>query len=180
VVVGLGNIGLLAVRAARGLGAREVIAIGKYPPRQALARAYGAGQVLEPDDPDLVGKVREGTRGLGAPLVIEAAGAGDSLRTAVAVARKGGKVVVLGVFHEEVALDYRAILMDEKQIIGSIIYQRRDFAEAIAILAAGGIDRARHITAEIGLADIVSQGFAVLVDRRAEHIKIQVTPDPTA
>ena len=112
--------------------------------------------------------------------MIEAAGAGDSLLTAVAVARKGGKVVVLGVFHEEVALDYRAILMDEKQIIGSIIYQRRDFAEAIAILAAGGIDRARHITAEIGLADIVSQGFTALVDRRAEHIKIQVTPDPAA
>ena len=177
VVVGLGNIGLLAVLAARGLGARDVVAIGKYPPRQALARAYGAGLVLEPDDPDLVGKVRERTRGLGAPLAIEAAGAGDSLRTAVAVVRKGGKVVVLGVFHQEVALDYRAILMEEKQIIGSIIYRKSDFAEAIAILAAGGIDRARHVTAEIGLSDIVSRGFEPLVERRAEHIKIQVTPD---
>jgi len=177
VVVGLGNIGLLAVLAARGLGARDVIAIGKYAPRQALARAYGASLVLAPDDPDLVGTIRESTRGLGAPLVIEAAGAGDSLRTAVSVARKGGKVVVLGVFHQEVSLDYRSILMDEKQIIGSIIYKRRDFAEAIAILAAGGIDRARHITAEIALSDIVSRGFAPLVERRAEHIKIQVTPD---
>ena len=53
VVVGLGNIGLLAVLSARGLGARDVIAIGKYPPRPALARAYGAGLVLEPDDPRL-------------------------------------------------------------------------------------------------------------------------------
>ena len=132
--------------------------------------------MLEPDDLDIVAKVRERTRGLGAPLVIEAAGAGDSLRTAVAVARKGGKVVVLGVFHQEVALDYRAILMEEKQIIGSIIYRRSDFAEAIGILAAGGIDRARHITAEIGLGDIVSQGFEPLVERRAEHIKIQVAP----
>jgi (R,R)-butanediol dehydrogenase/meso-butanediol dehydrogenase/diacetyl reductase len=180
VVVGLGNIGLLAVLAARSLGAGDVIAIGKYSQRQALARAYGAGLVLEPDDPDLVGKVRERTGGLGAPLVIEAAGAGDSLRTAVGVARKGGKIVVLGVFHQEVALDYRAILMDEKQIIGSIIYQRPDFVEAIAILAAGGIDRARHITGEIGLADIVAHGFAPLVERRAEHIKIQVTPGPAS
>ena len=52
--------------AARGLGAGDVIAVGKYPPRQALARTYGAGLVLEPDDPDLAGKVRERTRGLGA------------------------------------------------------------------------------------------------------------------
>src|SRR5262245_61530489 len=180
VVVGLGNIGLLAVLAARGLGARDVIAVGKYAPRQALARAYGAGLVAEPDDPDLVGKVRERTRGLGAPLVIEAAGAGDSLRTAVVLARKGGKIVVLGVFHQEVALDYRAILMEEKQIVGSIIYRRPDFAEANAILAAGGIDRARHVTAEIGLDDIVTHGFQPLVERRAEHIKIQVTHDPAS
>jgi (R,R)-butanediol dehydrogenase/meso-butanediol dehydrogenase/diacetyl reductase len=176
VVVGLGNIGLLAVLAARGLGAGEVIAIGKYAPRQDLARAYGAGLVLEPDDPDLAGQIRERTRGLGAPLVIEAAGAGDSLRTAVSVARKGGRIVVLGVFHQEVALDYRAILMDEKQIIGSIIYRRPDFAEAIGILAAGVVDRARHVTAQIGLDDIVTRGFEPLVARRAEHIKIQVTP----
>jgi (R,R)-butanediol dehydrogenase/meso-butanediol dehydrogenase/diacetyl reductase len=175
-VVGLGNIGLLAVLAARGLGAGEVIAIGKYAPRQALARAYGAGLVLEPGDPDLAGKVRERTRGLGAPLVIEAAGAGDSLRTAVSLARKGGKIVVLGVFHQEVALDYRGSLMEEKQIIGSLIYRRPDFAEAIAILAAGGVDRARHITGEIGLEEIVTQGFEPLLERRAEHIKIQVTP----
>jgi (R,R)-butanediol dehydrogenase/meso-butanediol dehydrogenase/diacetyl reductase len=176
VVVGLGNIGLLAVLAARGLGAGDVVAVGKYAARQDLARAYGAGLVLEPDDPDLAARVRERTRGLGAPLVIEAAGAGDSLRTAVGLARKGGKIVVLGVFHQEVALDYRAILMEEKQILGSIIYRRPDFAEAIGILAAGGIDRARHITAEIGLDDIVSRGFRPLVERRAEHVKIQVTP----
>jgi (R,R)-butanediol dehydrogenase/meso-butanediol dehydrogenase/diacetyl reductase len=94
----------------------------------------------------------------------------------VAVARKGGKIVVLGVFHQEVALDYRALLMEEKHIIGSLIYRRPDFAEAIDILANGGVDRARHITGEIGLGDIVSHGFEALLERRAEHIKIQVTP----
>jgi (R,R)-butanediol dehydrogenase/meso-butanediol dehydrogenase/diacetyl reductase len=176
VVVGLGNIGLLAVLAARGLGAGDVIAVGKYAPRQALAQTYGARLVLGPDDPNLVDAIRERTRGLGASLVIEAAGAGDSLRTAVAVARKGGKIVVLGVFHQEVALDYRALLMEEKHIIGSLIYRRPDFAEAIDILANGGVDRARHITGEIGLGDIVSHGFEALLERRAEHIKIQVTP----
>jgi len=174
VVVGLGNIGLLAVLAARGLGAGDVVAIGKYRPRQELARAYGASLVLEPDDPDLVARVRERTRGLGAPLVIEAAGAGESLRTAVAVARKGGKIVVLGVFHQEVALDFRSILMEEKQILGSIIYQRQDFADALAILAAGGVDHERHVTAEIALEDIVTRGFVPLVEQRAAHIKIQV------
>lgn len=176
VVVGLGNIGLLALLVARAKGARRLLAIGKYAPRQELARSYSAELVLEPGDPQLQERVLERTDGLGAELVLEAAGTPSSLRTAVEVARKGGKIVVLGVFHEEVALDYRMILLTEKQIIGSLIYQRQDFAEAIAILAGGGVDTRRHITAAIPLRDIVSHGFLPLSQRKAEHIKIQVYP----
>jgi len=176
VVVGLGNIGLLAVLVAKTRGAGQIIAIGKYAPRQELARVYGASLVLEPNDPRLQERIVEHTDGLGAALVLEAAGTPSSLRTAVEAARKGGKIVVLGVFHEEVALDYRMILLSEKQILGSLIYQRQDFADAIAILAAGQIDKRRHITAELPLQDIVTRGFIPLSERKAEHIKIQIAP----
>jgi (R,R)-butanediol dehydrogenase/meso-butanediol dehydrogenase/diacetyl reductase len=176
VVVGIGNIGLLAILVAKARGARQIIAIGKYALRQELARAYGAALVLEPDDPQLQTRMLEYTNGLGAELVLEAAGTPSSLRTAVAVARKGGKIIILGVFHEEVALDYRTILLAEKQLIGSLIYQRRDFAEAITILANGGVDQSRHITAAVPLRDIVTQGFIPLSERKATHIKIQVYP----
>jgi (R,R)-butanediol dehydrogenase/meso-butanediol dehydrogenase/diacetyl reductase len=176
VVVGLGNIGLLAILVAKARGARQIIAIGKYTPRQELAYAYGAALVLEPDDPQLHRRILERTAGLGAELVLEAAGTPSSLQTAVAIARKGGKIVVLGVFHEEVALDFRMILLTEKHIMGSLIYQRQDFADAITILAAGGIDPGRHITAEIPLRDIVSRGFIPLSEQKGAHIKVQVYP----
>jgi threonine dehydrogenase-like Zn-dependent dehydrogenase len=80
------------------------------------------------------------------------------------------------VFHEEVALDFRMILLTEKHIMGSLIYQRQDFADAITILAAGSVDQGRHITAEIPLRDIVSHGFIPLSEQRGAHIKIQVYP----
>lgn len=180
VIVGIGNIGLLAVLVARSKGAGAIIAVGKYAARQELARAYGATLVLEPDDPRLQERILERTNGLGAPLVLEAAGTPGSLRTAVASARKGGKIVMLGVLREEVALDYRAILMQEKQIIGSIIYRRPDFAEAIAILARSEVDVRRHVTAEIPLDRIVSDGFELLSRSKADHIKIQVLPRSAA
>jgi (R,R)-butanediol dehydrogenase/meso-butanediol dehydrogenase/diacetyl reductase len=176
VIVGIGNIGLLAVLVARAKGAGEIIAVGKYAPRQELARAYGAALVLEPDDPHLQERILDHTGGLGAALVLDAAGTPGSLRTAVASARKGGRIVLLGVLREEVALDYRAILMQEKQIIGSIIYRRPDFAEAITIVSQGGVDPDRHITAEIPLDRIVSDGFEPLCASKAIHIKIQVCP----
>ena len=176
VIVGIGNIGLLAILVARAKGARQIIAIGKYAPRQELARAYGAALVLEPDDPHLQARIQERTDGLGAALVLEAAGSPSSLRTAVAAARKGAKIVILGVFHEEVALDYRRILLMEQQILGSLIYQRQDFAEAITILIAGGVEQRRHITADIPLREIVTHGFLPLSTDKAAHIKIQVSP----
>jgi (R,R)-butanediol dehydrogenase / meso-butanediol dehydrogenase / diacetyl reductase len=176
VVVGLGNIGLLAILAARVKGAGTIVAVGKYAPRQALARTYGADLVLEPDDARIEKIVLEHTGGLGAALVFEAAGTPASLRTAVATARKGGKVVVLGVIREEAALDYREIVLSEKQILGSIIYQHRDFAEAIDVVARGRIDVARHITTTIPLEDIVPLGFQPLVAKPERHIKIQVDP----
>jgi (R,R)-butanediol dehydrogenase/meso-butanediol dehydrogenase/diacetyl reductase len=176
VIVGIGNIGLLAVLVARARGARQIIAIGKYAARQSLAYAYGAALVLEPDDPQLQARILEQTNGLGAELVLEAAGTPSSLRTAVAVARKGGKIVVLGVFHEEVALDFRMILLTEKHLLGSLIYQRQDFAEALRILASGGVEKERHITSEIPLQDIVAHGFVPLSEQPAAHIKIQVYP----
>ena len=176
VVVGIGNIGLLAVLVARARGAGAIVAIGKYAARQELARAYGASVVLEPNDPRLVEHVQERTHGLGAPVVFEAAGTPSSLRTAVATSRKGGKIVLLGVHHEAVALDWRQVLMNEQQILGSLVYRRDDFADAIAILAAGAVDLPRHVTGTIALDAIVPQGFVPLVERRAEHIKIQVRP----
>jgi (R,R)-butanediol dehydrogenase/meso-butanediol dehydrogenase/diacetyl reductase len=176
VVVGIGNIGLLAVLVARAKGAGDIIAVGKYAPRQALARAYGATLVLEPDDPRLHEQIGEQTSGVGAALVLEAAGTPGSLRTAVACARKGGKIVLLGVMHEPVALDYKAILMDEKQILGSIIYRPSDFREAIMILSRSGLDSRRHVTAEIPLDRIVSEGLELLARSKADHIKIQVCP----
>ncbi len=175
VVVGLGNIGLLAVRVARANGARRIIAVGKYATRQALARTYGASLVLEPDAPGLLERVREATDGLGADLVLEAAGSPSSLRMAVAMAAKGGTVVVLGVMHQEIALDYRAILMNEQRILGSIIYRRPDFAEAIEILTRDGVDP-RHVTETIPLEDIVPRGFVPLTEHRGKHLKIQVRP----
>lgn len=176
VVVGTGNIGLLAILVARAKGARQIIAIGKYAPRQELALEYGAALVLAPDEPRLGERILERTDGLGAALVLEAAGTPSSLRTAVAAARKGGKIVVLGVFQEEVALDYRTILLHEKQIIGSVIYQREDFADALRLLARGAVDPRRHITGEIPLEAIVPRGFVPLNEQRAQHIKIQVYP----
>src|SRR5919106_725436 len=71
VVVGDGAVGLLAVLAARQLGAERIIAMSRHAPRQQLARAYGATDIVEERGEDGVSRIKELTDGLGAHSVIE-------------------------------------------------------------------------------------------------------------
>ena len=73
-VVGDGAVGLLAVLAARQLGAEQVIAVSRHEPRQKLARVFGATDIITERGDDGAARVRELTGGLGAHSVIEAVG----------------------------------------------------------------------------------------------------------
>ncbi len=97
VVIGLGSVGLCAVRSALLLGAGRVLAADLAPGRRALAQSWGA----EPIDPaaggGTVGAVMEATSGLGAAAAIEAVGADATLDAAFASVQAGGTVSVVGV-----------------------------------------------------------------------------------
>eukprot|EP00887_Chlorella_sp_A99_P000612 scaffold5.g612.t1 len=94
-VAGCGPVGLLAVLAARELGATTVFAVDSVPERLALARQLGAVPInLEQSDPVRV--VREATGGRGADAVLELVGAPPALRMAFALARPGAAVASNG------------------------------------------------------------------------------------
>src|SRR4051794_22112372 len=78
-VVGDGAVGLLAVLAAKQLGAERIIAMSRHASRQQLAREFGATDIVEERGDDGVAKVKELTNGLGAHSVIEAVGTQESM-----------------------------------------------------------------------------------------------------
>jgi threonine dehydrogenase-like Zn-dependent dehydrogenase len=98
-VVGCGAVGLLAIRAALGRGAREVFALDAVHTRLALAERFGATPVPI-DDVDAVSFVRQRTQGYGVNAVIEAVGSPQATRTAAEIARTGGCIGAVGVHTE--------------------------------------------------------------------------------
>jgi threonine dehydrogenase-like Zn-dependent dehydrogenase len=82
-VVGDGAVGLLAVLAARQLGAERIIAMSRHEPRQKLAREFGATDIVTERGDDGAAKVKELTDGLGAHSVIEAVGTQESMMQAI-------------------------------------------------------------------------------------------------
>jgi 2-desacetyl-2-hydroxyethyl bacteriochlorophyllide A dehydrogenase len=100
-VVGAGPVGFFCIQAAIAAGANEVVAVELDPARRALAE--GAGAVpIDPSARNTQTAVAERTDGRGADVVIEAVGSVPAFERALDVARRGGRVVVMGVFTSEV------------------------------------------------------------------------------
>jgi threonine dehydrogenase-like Zn-dependent dehydrogenase len=99
VVVGDGAVGLLAVLAAKQLGAERIIAMSRHESRQRLAREYGATDIVEERGDEGVARIKELTNGLGANSVIEAVGTQESMLQAIRSTRAGGHVGYVGVAH---------------------------------------------------------------------------------
>ena len=91
-MVGDGAVGLLAVLAAKQLGAERIIAMSRHQARQQLAREYGATEIVAERGDEGVAKIKELTNGLGAHSVIEAVGTQESMMQAIRSAREGGHV----------------------------------------------------------------------------------------
>ncbi|MDQ6898153.1 MAG: zinc-binding dehydrogenase, partial [Candidatus Dormibacteraeota bacterium] len=98
-VVGDGAVGLLAVLAAKQLGAERIIAMSRHESRQQLAREYGATDIVEERGDDGVAKIKDLTNGLGAHSVVEAVGTQEAMTQAIGSARPGGHVGYVGVSH---------------------------------------------------------------------------------
>ncbi len=99
-VVGDGAVGLMAVLAAKQLGAERIIAMSRHPERQELARFYGATDIVEERGDEGVAKIKELTNGLGAHSVVEAVGTQESFMQAVGATRGGGHLGYVGVNYD--------------------------------------------------------------------------------
>src|SRR5205823_2573281 len=95
-VVGDGAVGLCAMIAAARLGAGRIIALSRNPARQVLARSFGATDILAERGEEATQAVLELTDGVGVDSALECVGTGQSVETAVAIARPGSIVGVVG------------------------------------------------------------------------------------
>src|SRR2546429_2953017 len=100
-VIGDGAVGLCAVIAARRLAAGRIIMMGHHPARIALAKEFGATDVVKERGEEAVARVRALAGGLGVHSVLECVGTEEAMRTAVVIARARGAIGRVGVPHYE-------------------------------------------------------------------------------
>ena len=172
VVVGDGAVGLFGVLSASIRGAERVIAMSRHEPRQEIARAFGATDIIAERDQAAVDAVMELTDGVGADSVLECVGTDQAMKTAFKVARPGSTVGFVGVPHG-VELPLRRMFTQNIGLAGGMAPTRKYMPELLERVLAGGIDPGLVFDLTVPLDD-VAEGYRAMDERRA--VKVLVRP----
>ena len=164
-VVGDGAVGLLAVLAARQLGAERIIAMSRHESRQDLALEFGATDIVTERGDDGVAAVRELTSGLGAHSVIEAVGTQESMMQAIHSARPGGHLGYVGVAHD-VELPGQELFFSHVHLHGGPAPVRRFLPELVDLIVRKQINPGQVFDLELPL-DQAAEGYRAMDERRA-------------
>jgi threonine dehydrogenase-like Zn-dependent dehydrogenase len=171
-VVGDGAVGLCGVIAARRLGAEQIIMLGRHADRIALARTFGATEIVSERGDAAIERVRALTGGLGAHSVLECVGHGESMRTAVSIARAGGAVGRVGVPQETTIPNAQPTFYANITIAGGAAPVRAYIEQLLPDVLEGRIEPGRVFDRVTNL-DGVPAGYRAMNKREAIKVMIE-------
>jgi Zn-dependent alcohol dehydrogenase len=169
-VFGCGGVGLSAIQGARIAGARQIVAIDALEPKLAMARQFGATDVLLFDKEQDVVKPLKKVTGGGPDYAFECVGSGELAAAAYRAVSRGGLAVVVGVAKpsDSTAVRTMTLPFEEKTLTGSYFgscVPRVDFPRMLALYLGGSLKLEELITRRYKV-DEAAQAFADLQSGR--------------
>ena len=175
-VLGAGPIGNLVAQAARGLGAAAVMITDVSDWRLELAGRCGIELRVNPAKVDLAAAVSQHFGPDKADLILECVGAQKTVEQAVALARKGSDVVVVGVFGDRPVVDMGTVQDRELRLVGTLMYQQPDWVTAIALVEQGKVDLDPLVTDRFAFADY-QKAYQYIDANRERAMKVMIMVD---
>jgi len=176
VVVGPGPLGLISVQVAKALGAGRVSLIGTRESRLKVGGGIGADLVINVNEQDPLKAVLEETGGVGVDLVVESSGGPGALQMAIDMAKRMGKVLLLGIPHEPVLLHLENLLQENKSIHTVRGEGWANCARAVSLWASGRVNLKSLVSHSFSL-DEISEAFRTFTERIGGAVKVVVNPN---
>lgn len=173
VVLGAGPIGLLAALVLGSHGVPHVLISDVLPFRLQLAESLGLHTVKAGDD--LHARVMKISDSNGADVVFECAGHASSACEMTALVRSRGVIVNLGVFKAPVPVNMQAINFKEIELLGSRVYERKDFERAIELALHLPLERIVSHTFSLQQVNLAFEQF-----RSGDVCKVLIQPTQAA
>jgi threonine dehydrogenase-like Zn-dependent dehydrogenase len=176
-VLGAGTIGLLAIAAAKEMGAMYIAATARHPHQKEMALRLGAGEIFDGTN-EGIGAMNRAVGG--ADVVVETVGGhADTLGHAFTLVAPGGRISVLGAFTQPVQIHPILFFMKEPRVVGSNCYGRpgraSDYELAIEIMRRNAETLRALITHRFPL-DRIDEAYATADDKSSGAIKVQISP----
>jgi threonine dehydrogenase-like Zn-dependent dehydrogenase len=171
-VIGDGAVGLCGVIAAKRLGAEQILILGHHPDRIALAKAFGATDVVRERGEAQVERVRQLSGGFGVHSVLECVGNESAMTTAVAIARPGGAIGRVGVPHYA-GIPPMQSFYNNITVSGGPAPVRAYIEELLPDVLDGKIEPGRVFDRTVRL-DEVPDGYRAMQARKA--LKVMIKP----
>jgi threonine dehydrogenase-like Zn-dependent dehydrogenase len=165
-VVGDGAVGLCGVLASRRLGAERIILLGRHPARIALAKDFGATDIVSERGDEALERVRELTRGALVDSVLECVGLEASMSTAIGIARPGGYIGRVGAPQDETMPGSRPVFSKSLTVSGGPAPARAYVGELLPDVLEGRIEPGRVFDRTLRLED-VPEAYRAMNERRA-------------
>jgi L-iditol 2-dehydrogenase len=175
-VIGPGPLGLLSVEVAKILAADKVWLIGTRDSRLKVGKEIGADRIINIHQENAVKSIIDDTKGLGADLVIVAAGGHQALETAVKITKRMGKILLLSFPEEPVPLNLGLMGKNNVSLYTVRGEGRANCARAASLMASGRVNLKSLITHTFTLNEI-KEGFRTFIERREGAIKVIIKPN---
>ena len=174
-VLGAGPIGNLVAQLSVVRGARRVGITDIVDAKLNVAREVGIEHTVNPAKHDLAAWAAAVFGPTGPDITFDCVGITETVNQGLALTRRGGLVVLVGVSTQDLVIKPMEILLAERSLKGSYQYIHDDFVEAVRVLSQGQM-KVRPLISKIFSLDHTEQAFAFVDDRANEALKVLVKP----
>jgi len=173
VVLGVGTIGSLVAQVARASGAKGVMITDVSEYKLEKARACSFEHVVNPQKEDLGQAILNAFGPDKADLILECVGVQDTITQAVSNARKGSTIIVVGVFGKKPLVDLGLVQDRELSLIGTLMYQKKDFIRAIELVSAGKLCLDQMVTHRFAFKDYL-KAYKAIEASGGNYMKVMI------
>jgi L-iditol 2-dehydrogenase len=176
VVMGAGTIGNLVGQVAQALGAEQVLMADLSEFKLEIARDCGLTHGINPQQQDLEQVILDVCGPDKADVILECVGVQDTISQAIAHARKGSLIVVVGVFGKKPVVDIGLVQDRELNLVGSLMYQKPDYETAIDLVNQGKLNLNPLITERFPFREYLP-AYEFIENAKGNSLKVMIELD---
>ena len=173
IVLGAGTIGNLVAQVAQASGAQAVMLTDISEYKLEKARQCGIKLAINTQKEGLDQAILNAFGPDKADLILECVGAQETIDQAIANARKGSTIIVVGVFGKKPTVDLGWVQDRELNVLGTLMYQKNDYERAIELAAAGKLQLDTLVTSRYAFKDYLS-AYLAIEESQGRYMKVMI------